>query len=128
MTIFMQAAKKKLRFNSQRGILSVEDLWDIHLEELNALVIELKEAASKADAPSYLEDLTEKNGEVETKLRFQVAEAVIIARVEEVQAREKASESKLKRDKLLAIIASKEAQKLEENDIESLKEMAESLV
>ena len=127
MNIFMKAAKKKLRFDTDRGTLSVECLFDLDLDELNSLVIRLRDEASEADEGGYLEELSGSKAETGVKLRFQVAEAIIIERVAEVKAREQAAENKQKRDRLLAIIASKEAQALEENDIESLKAMAEAL-
>jgi len=127
MNIFMRAAKKKLRFNTDRGTLSAECLWDIHLEELNALTVELKDVASKSDDSGYLEALTAKASDSDDKLRFQVAEATILARVEEVKAREQSAENKQKRERLLAIIASKEAQELEGTDIDALRAMAEDL-
>ena len=89
--------------------------------------VNLREDSNKSEEGGYLNSLSKDVPETDVKFQFQIAEAIIVARVADLKARAHAAENKQQREKLLAIIASKEAQELEERDIESLKEMAESL-
>jgi len=121
MHIFMRAAKRKLRFTSDKGTLSTECLWDLGLDDLNALVVRLRDEAKETEADGYLDELSEAKVDTAVKLRFEVAEAIIKARVAEVKERNKTAENKIERDSLMAVIARLEAKELEETDIETLK-------
>ena len=52
--MFEKASRMKLRFNTQRGVLSVEDLWDLPLIQLDNIAIALnkKLQESKTEASS----------------------------------------------------------------------------
>ena len=123
----MKMIKEKYRFFTARGMLNAESLWDLPIKELNSVVIQLKEELAAKQKVGYLDELNDKKDYCEAKTKFEFAEEVIIYRVKEIKSIQEKIDNKAKRDKLLSIIASKEAQKLEENDVETLKEMAESL-
>lgn len=42
--MFEKASRIKLRYSTNRGVLSVEDLWDLSLEQLDPIAINLNKS------------------------------------------------------------------------------------
>jgi hypothetical protein len=132
MSMFEQAARLKLRFDSPKGALTVEDLWDIpltsgtgkanlddvakglytQLREAGATVSFVVPAESKADA---------------LQLKFDVAKHIIDVRLAERNAEAEASKRRETKSKILEIIARKQDTALEGKSLEELTAMAQSL-
>ena len=77
MEIFKKASKKKLRFSTNRGVLSVEQLWDLSKDEIRQLVIKAREAAKKSSGEINDSELSFLDSPVKTKatddeLRFEI--------------------------------------------------------
>lgn len=118
--MFETATRSKLRFASSRGELSVEQLWDVPLRARTGDDFNL-DAVAKA-ANKVLKGLTEESF-VSTERTPAVARAetalelikyVIATKLAEEKAAAKRAENKLEREKLLAILAEKQAGKLSE--------------
>ena len=128
--MFELAARKKLRFNSPKGLLSVEDLWDLpltsgtkaNLDDIaRYLHSELKdESISFVTPPS-------KAADGDTALAFEIVKHIIKVRLDENEAKRTATERSEKRQQLLALIAQKETEQLAGQPLEDLRKMAESL-
>jgi hypothetical protein len=119
--IFEYATRNKLRFASPRGELSVEQLWDIPLRSrdpkddfnLNAVA----KTANKA-----LKDISEENFVETTKtaqhtrleMAMEVVKYVIETKLAEEEKAKKRAENKQEKEKLLGILAEKQAGKLSE--------------
>lgn len=54
MDIFAQASQQKLRFGTGKGQLSVEDLWDLSVQELNTAAIALDAQIATTGQQGYL--------------------------------------------------------------------------
>ena len=67
--IFKIAAKKKYRF-SYRGTCTVEDLWDIPLEELDKMYAKLKKEQKNLGEDSLLTKETKENKELNYKIEI----------------------------------------------------------
>jgi hypothetical protein len=116
VNIFEFATKNKLRFASSRGLLTVEQLWDVPLrsgDDFNLNVI--AKVASKA-----WKDLTEESF-VETaktpehtrrETALELVKYVIEAKLGEEAAAKKRADNKVEREKLLQILAEKQEGKL----------------
>ncbi len=126
--IFVFATRTKLRFQSVRGELSAEQLWDVPLHpkreddgfNLNAVA----KAANKV-----LKDLSEESF-VETKktpahtraeAALDVVKFVIETKKAEEEAAAKRAANKVEKEKLLAILAEKQDGKLSELSEKELK-------
>ncbi len=126
---FEKASQRKLRFDTARGRLSVEDLWDLPLKgadiSLDALAIALHQQIRSEDEVSFVDDPPEPNEEL--RLRFAVIKRVIEVRLEEKKAAEAAEEKRQLKQQILGIIKDKENEDLKEASIEELQARLEDL-
>ncbi len=127
--IFEIASRNKLRFESTKGLLSVEDLWDLPLQSVRGT--SLDNLAGKYDkqreevTKSYVEPTVEVDEE--SKLAFEIIMHIIKIRLEESRIRSEAKLRKEKKQKILAIINNKEESALEGLSIEDLRKQLEDL-
>lgn len=128
--MFEKASRKKLRFNTVKGDVTVEDLWDLPLTSrdsfnLDTVAKELNKAVKDSGEESFVVKKTGAN--VALELKFDIVKYIIKVRLEEVAAKTQTAENKVKREKLLTIIADIEDTALKGESIEDLKKMAEEL-
>lgn len=121
MDIFKQAAKEKLRFSTSRGQLSAEQLFDLSIDELDALAVSLDTAHQQSARKSFVVKTTAKDKTA--KLRFDVALEVLNTRVAEMEAATEAAEIKAHNEKLLGLIADKKDETLKGKSIKQLEAM-----
>lgn len=118
--IYKYAAKNGLRFVSPRGRLTVEDLFRLSLEDLDAIYRSLKKLEKDRAEVSLLSDEGKDEGlEVSIKIIEDVY-ATRKADADELKA-EKASEDRRRR--IAELIAEKEDEGLKAMSIEDLKKM-----
>lgn len=114
--IFEYATRNKLRFASTRGELTAEQLWDVPLrskDDFNLNVV--AKAASKA-----LKDATEESfveapiSAAQTRLgaTLEIVKHVIGVKRDEEESAKKRAANKAEKEKLLEILAEKQAGKL----------------
>lgn len=119
MNIFEKATRIRLRFETSRGNLNVEDLWKLPLTELDKLAIALNKQLKEASEESFIK--TKTNNTVLLELRFDIVKHIIDTLLAENEEKKKAADKKAKRDQLLELIARKENQELEGKSLEELK-------
>lgn len=90
--LFLRATRLKLRFQTTKGTMSVEDLWDLPLNALDALTVSLEDALSKTRRKSFITEEAKSNTELE--LQFEIAKVVIYARLEEAKVKKAAAEKR----------------------------------
>lgn len=123
MENYKKAAQVKLRFTTSKGLLSTEQLMDLGQLELAAVIKSLKKVVddSTDDELSFLTDTIKKNSLDE--LRFEIAKDIYLDKKQRIEDVALESENKRKNQEILAIIAKKEGDKLEDLSIEDLKKM-----
>lgn len=121
MENFKLASQQKLRFQTNKGLLSVEQLWDLSLEDLDTLAISLETEHKESGKKSFLVKTSPKNKI--TKLRFDVVLDVLNTKVEEIQAAQEATEIKEHNKKIIALIAEKKDEVLKGKSIKQLEAM-----
>lgn len=119
--IYKEASKLKLRFETTKGLLSVEQLWGLSLVELDALAVSLEEAYKNSKSKSFLDKKTEKDKII--KLRFDIALDVLNTKVDEKEAAKKEAEDKEHNQKILSIIKEKQDEALKGKSIKELEKM-----
>ncbi len=116
--IFEYATRNKLRFESPRGQLTVEQLWDVPLRgrddfNLNAIAKVANKALKEISEESFVE--TTKTAEhTRREVAMEVVKYVIDLKLGEEKAAAVRADRKLEKEKLLGILAEKQAGKLSE--------------
>lgn len=122
--IFEYAVRNKVRFPF-KGMISVEDLWDLPLANLDAIYKTLNKQVKLSEEESLLATKTS----VDTELEVQIAiiKYIVSVKLAEQEARAKAAENKAQKQKIMSIIAAKEDEELKNSSVDDLKKMLESL-
>lgn len=116
--IFEYATRNVLRFASARGALSVEQLWDVPLRSrddfnLNTIAKTANKALKEISEESFVE--TTKTAEhTRREIAMEVVKYVIDTKLTEETAAKNRADKKLEKEKLLGILAEKQAGKLSE--------------
>jgi hypothetical protein len=125
--MFELATKVKLRF-SYRGEVSVEDLWDLPLTELNAIAkktnAEIKTLEGEEDFISGVQ--VSKPLEF-AKLRLDILKHIITVKLDERDERAKAKEKVAQKAKILELINRKQDEALQGKSLDELNLMLDSL-
>ena len=128
--IFEQATRQALRFPSVRGELNTEQLWDLSLTKrdgfdldtiaktVNAQLKTLSEESFVTKSPNPAKDSLE--------LKLEILKHIIAVKLKEAEDRRNAAERAAERQKLLDILAEKQAGALKELSVEDIqKRLAE---
>lgn len=121
MENFKQASKQKLRFQTTKGVLSVEQLWDLSLSDLDSLAVSLQEAYENSKGKSFLTKRTTKDATI--KLQFDVVLDILQTKVEESELLREAKENKDHNEKILNLISEKKDEELKGKSLKELQKM-----
>jgi hypothetical protein len=121
--MYKQASQFRLRFLTNVGQLSVEQLWDLSQTQLSNAIKSVKKVLKKNDDDelSFLEDT--KEVDVENQLRFDILKDVYLTKKKEVEERRNAADIKAHNQKIDSLIAEKQEGKLREMSIEDLEKL-----
>lgn len=117
--MFENAARMKLRF-SFRGQISVEDLWDLTVEDLDGIFKSLSSELKDQKGESLLEKKT-KNDEI-LELKVGIIKHIVMVKLKEQEMRENEIIRSGKKQKLLGILAEKQDEQYRNLSIEDLTE------
>jgi len=122
MSIYKKATKKKLRIQTNVGLLSIEQLWDLALPALDRLAVSLEKAYKESGSKSFLNN-TEEKKDADLKLTFDIVLDVLETKQKEANKQSKAAETKAHNQHILGLIAKKKEGEMEEMSIEELEAM-----
>lgn len=83
--MFEKASRIKLRYSTNRGVLSVEDLWDLSLEQLDPIAINLNKRLKESQTESFIKTRTKDTTELE--LKFNIVKHIIDVKLQEQEER-----------------------------------------
>ena len=115
---FEYAIRNKLRF-PYKGTISVEDLWDLSVTELDSIFKVLNKKAKTAEEESLLATKTKENEAL--TVQISIIKYVVATKLAEKEAKEREKEIKAENQKIMSIIAMKEDEALHNMSIEQLK-------
>jgi hypothetical protein len=122
--MFEQAVKNKYRFSSRMGNLSVEDLWDLDVQELDNIYKELKAEEKQADEESLLTE--NKEDDVLTD-KIAIIKYIVEVKLAEIAERKNAIKRKEEEQQLLQILAIKKAEELQALPAEEIQKRIDEL-
>ena len=122
--IFEFASRNKLRFPF-KGMISVEDLWDLSLTNLDSIYKTLNKQVKQSEEESLL--ITKASVDTELEVQIAIVKHIVSVKLEEKEAAEKASAKKAQKQKIMSIIATKQDEALQNSSIDDLKKMLDEL-
>lgn len=122
--IFEYATRNKVRF-SFRGLISVEDLWDLSLTNLDSIYKELKKQSKQSEEESLLNIKTQEDEFL--NVQIEIVKYIVSVKLAEKEAREKASAKKAQKQKIMSIMAAKQDEALQNSSIDELQKMLDEL-
>ena len=123
MNIIEQGTRQKLRFN-YKGIVTIEDLFDIPLTKLDIMHGELKKIITLTSEESLLNNKSFETKE--TELKIAIIKHVVVTRQEENKLKLDKQTRIERNEKIKGIIASKKDKHLEGLDVKDLESMLET--
>lgn len=114
---FEIAIRNKYRF-PYKGMVSVEDLWDLSVTQLDGIFKTLNAEVKKEQEESLLATKSAADAELETKIS--IIRYIVATKQAESEKAKKAKENKAEAQKILDIIGRKQDAALENMSIEEL--------
>lgn len=122
--LFADAVRQKVRFE-YKGSIGVEDLWDLGLEELDAIYRKLSQSVRKAEDGLLS---TRKNKEDKTlELKLSLVRYVFEAKQDEANLQKEKAVKKQKKDALLSLLERKQNAELEQKSTAEIQQMLDEL-
>lgn len=129
--MFEKASRMRLRFDTVKGMLSVEDLWDLPLTSntgkanLDDIARGLNKRLKNTDDVSFV--VKEHKSDETVQLGFDIVKHIIDVRIAENEVQATAKANKEKKQMLLGIIAQKENEQLLNMPMDELKKIVDSM-
>lgn len=124
MNIFEVATRKKFRFPF-KGLVSVEDLWDLSVQNLDLVFKTLNSELKKTQEESLLNTKAKEDKELEQKV--EIVKHIVNVKLEEENMRLKAKEQKEQKQKIMEILLAKQDETLHNKSVDELKAMLAEL-
>lgn len=119
--MYKEALQKKLRFKTNKGMITTEDLFDLSLQNLNTLAIMLDKKISEAPKKSFIEELPAKENDDE--LRFSIVKDVINIKLKARKDNIDKAQADVQKKRILEILAKRNDEELEKKSTEELRAM-----
>lgn len=129
--IFQEGTRSKIRFATSKGLLSIEEIWDLPLTSknddpnLDDLAIMLHKELREKDEISFVKTPAKANHV--TRLQFEIVKAIIEVKIAEREAAKDLAVRNDKKAKIMDILARKKDQALEQASEEDLQKMLNEL-
>ena len=119
MNLFEIASREKYRF-PYNGLISVEDLWDLTMPQLDRVYKALSKESKTQGEDSLMDEVT-----IDKRLTnmIEIVKHVFSVKQEEAEARKAAAENKKKRERIAEIVVQKEYEALNNLSVDELKKI-----
>lgn len=122
--MYKEGIRSKVRFETSKGLLSIEQLWDLSRTQLATVVRNLKKKLKEDsdDDLAFLDD-TAKQVDKLDQLKFNIAKDIYLTKKAEYDASVNEAEIKANNQKILAIIKEKQEASLKDMSVEDLEKL-----
>ena len=121
MEDFEIATKEKYRFPF-KGMITVEDLWDLGCDQLNTVFKALNKEKKTVNEESLL-DMSQSAADVTLTNKIDIVKYIFAAKQLEAQAKRDAADRHAKNQLIMSLIKEKENESLKNLSIEELKKL-----
>ena len=122
--MFEVATRTKMRFPF-KGMISVEDLWDLSVQNLDKVFKALNSQRKEAQEESLLNVKSSEDEVLDTQIA--IVKYIVGVKLEEQAAIVKAAENKEKKQKIMALMAKKDDEAMENMSKEELQKLLDEL-
>jgi hypothetical protein len=129
--IFERASRLKLRFDTPKGLLTAEDLWDLPLTSrtgkanLDDVARSLHRQVKESETESFV--VKPAKADEDAQVAFDVVKHVIEVMLAENEEARIKTENREKKQRILELIAKKHDEALSAKSVEELQEMVTAL-
>lgn len=122
--MFEVVTREKMRFPF-KGTISVEDLWDLSVQNLDKVFKTLNSQRKEVQEESLLDTKSSEDERLETQI--EIVKYIVNVKLEERAARAKAAENREKKQKIMALMAKKDDEAMENMSREELQKLLDEL-
>lgn len=122
--MFVTATRNKFRFPF-RGQISVEDLWDLSVGNLDSVYKTLNSQVKKAKEESLLNTKSREDEIIE--MQIEIVKYIVSVKQDEAAKKVAAKEKKARKQRILEVLAAKEDADLQNKSPEELQAMLSEL-
>lgn len=122
--MFEIATRIKMRFPF-RGMVSVEDLWDLSVRDLDSIFKTLNAQVKKSQEESLLATKTKEDETL--SIQIEIVKHIVKTKLDEAETAKQSKELKEKKQKIMEIIAAKQDESLHNASVEELQAMLDNL-
>lgn len=124
INIFEVATRNKYRF-PYRGQISVEDMWDLPVTELDKIFKTLNKQVKTSQEESLLETKSKEDEVLETQI--EIVRHIVSIKQQEANEKLREKERKAQKQRIMEIMADKQDEALKGKSIDELQEMLDEL-
>ena len=122
--MFEVVTRTKMRFPF-KGMISVEDLWDLSVQNLDKVFKALNSQRKEAQEESLLNVKSSEDEVLDTQIA--IVKYIVGVKLEVQAARAKAAENREKKQKIMALMAKKDDEAMENMSKEELQKLLDEL-
>ena len=122
--MFEIATRTKMRFPF-KGLVSVEDLWDLSVRDLDSIFKTLNAQVKKSQEESLLATKTKEDETL--AIQIEIVKHIVKTKLDEAETAKQSKELKEKKQKLMEMIAEKKDEALRNASVEELQAMLDNL-
>lgn len=128
--MFEKATRMKLRFHTDVGNIDVEDMWDVPLKDtvpsLDSIARRINRDLKQHEEESFVDTKKDEIDEV-LELRMEIVKHIISVKLEEREAAKQAADNRLRKQRILAIMADKQDKELQGKSMDELESLLNEL-